>query len=127
MKCDSNKNQSCLARCCHSTTYRTQGRSPDTIIHKADIAHPLNKSDKNAKPERRSSQSFLMISVWMAATPLTLLAPITAKWPMRIFLTSPSSTILKAAIMGPSPYLRPGISFLQKNEYFCKTMVDVST
>ena len=46
MKCDSNKNQSCLARCCHSTTYRTQGRSPNTITHKADIAHPLNKSDK---------------------------------------------------------------------------------
>ena len=46
MKCDSDKDQSCLARCCHSTTYRTQGRSPDTIIHKADIAHSLNKTDE---------------------------------------------------------------------------------
>ena len=46
-----------------------------------------------------------MISVWMAATPLILLAPMMARWPIRIFLTSPSSTMLKAAISGPSPYL----------------------
>ena len=88
--------QSCHALRCRNTTCRTQGRFPERQPAPTNLlGRAVQKTD-----------SFLMISVWRAATPLILFEPMMARWPMRIFLTSPSSTMLKAAMMGPSPHLQ---------------------